>query len=337
MPKKRLLRQMSPTTLLTLLSLVTPTAATYRLLDLYNSTNFFSSFTFFTSPDPTHGFVTYLSATEASARALAGYSQDGIYLGVDYTNVTNSTTGGRASVRVTSQKSYTRGLLLADITHMPTTLEAYSGCGLWPAYWTFGPDWPNSGEIDILEGVNSADTNSVTLHTSKGCTISNSGSLSGTTLVRADCTGSEGCSQQTSLDGTYGRGFNDAGGGVYAVEWTEEFIKVWFFPRDHDLTPSLTGNPPEEAPDPEEFGTPLAAFVTDTSSSANCSIESHFKEHQIVFDTTFCGDWAGEAWGDDEACSGLAEKCEDFVGEVPEAFEEAYWIVMSVSVWEKEE
>jgi hypothetical protein len=24
------------------------------------------------------------------------------------------------------------------------------GCGTWPAFWMFGPDWPNGGEIDTL-------------------------------------------------------------------------------------------------------------------------------------------------------------------------------------------
>lgn len=31
--------------------------------------------------------------------------------------------------------------------------------------WTLGPDWPNNGEIDIIEGVNSELVNSMALHT----------------------------------------------------------------------------------------------------------------------------------------------------------------------------
>jgi hypothetical protein len=31
--------------------------------------------------------------------------------------------------------------------------------------WTLGPNWPSSGEIDIIEGVNSQKANSMALHT----------------------------------------------------------------------------------------------------------------------------------------------------------------------------
>lgn len=34
-------------------------------------------------------------------------------------------------------------------------------------------------------------------------------------------------------DFTYGEGFNQGGGGVYAMEWTSDGISVWFFPRRH--------------------------------------------------------------------------------------------------------
>ena len=49
---------------------------------------------------------------------------------------------------------------MIDIQHMPT------GKGTWPAWWSYGPDWPNNGEIDTIETVNIEDVVQQTLHTS---------------------------------------------------------------------------------------------------------------------------------------------------------------------------
>lgn len=49
--------------------------------------------------------------------------------------------------------------------------------------WTFGDDWPNQGEIDIIEGVNLQTKNDVTLHTSNGCSTSGTGQT-GTSVTK---------------------------------------------------------------------------------------------------------------------------------------------------------
>ena len=76
-----------------------------------------------------------------------------------------STGSGRGSVRITSYGTWDYGLFIADLEHMP------EGCGTWPAWWLVGPDWPNGGEIDIIEGVNNQIYDQSTLHTSSGCTM----------------------------------------------------------------------------------------------------------------------------------------------------------------------
>lgn len=46
-----------------------------------------------------------------------------------------------------------------------------------------GPNWPSSGEIDIIEGVNDAAQNQMTLHTSPGCTVNvGNGGQTGTSV-----------------------------------------------------------------------------------------------------------------------------------------------------------
>jgi hypothetical protein len=49
-------------------------------------------------------------------------------MGVDYTNVASG--AGRASVRLTSKKSYNNGLVILDLAHMPGGI-----CGTWPALY----------------------------------------------------------------------------------------------------------------------------------------------------------------------------------------------------------
>jgi beta-glucanase (GH16 family) len=183
--------------------------ASYGLVSTYDSSNFFSEFSFFTGSDPTHGYVSYQSESAAQSEGLINTNNGQIYLGVDYTTVNPS--AGRASVRVTSNEGYTHGLFIADIAHMPGSI-----CGVWPAFWLFGPNWPNSGEIDVIEGVNLAGTDTITLHTAAGCTINIAGSQSGTVLQNSNCNtdnANTGCGVTTTTANAYGNDFNDIGGG----------------------------------------------------------------------------------------------------------------------------
>lgn len=203
----------------------TSSSLSYRLKDRFDSSNFLNSFSFFTDSDPTHGFVKYVSEPAAKAANLVSTANSKVKLDVDHTNITPN---GRPSVRLTSHKSYNHGLFIADIAHMPS-----STCGSWPAFWLVGPNWPLSGEIDVIEGVNTQNMNSMTLHTAPGCVIDNAYSLPGTTLMEANCnanSGFNGCSASSSDARGYGNGFNAVGGGVYAVQWESSGIYVWFFP-----------------------------------------------------------------------------------------------------------
>lgn len=291
-----------------LLSFGVVAQAGYTIQDNYDSNTFFEGFEFFSGSDPTNGFVKYHDASTANSTSLAGYAEEGIFLGVDYTTM-KPQAPGRGSVRVTSKKAYTTGLFIADIAHMP------GGCGIWPAFWTFGPNWPNSGEIDIIEGVNSYTNSTSTLHTSEGCTFS-----------QGDCgagQGTTGCGQQSNNVKTYGSGFNAIGGGVWALEWTNQAISIWFFDRT-SIPSDITAGTPK----PTSWGTAQTAF-----SGSGCNIDQHFQNHNIVFNTDFCGDWAGKVWASDGNCKSLAATCNDYVSSNPSAFTNAYWLINSVKVY----
>jgi beta-glucanase (GH16 family) len=295
----------------------------YALKDHFDQSNFFTGFNFFSDRDPTNGFVRYAAAQTANSAQLAGYADGMVYLGVDFRDP--SPAGGRASVRVSSNAAYTRGLFVADIAHMPV------GCGVWPAFWTFGPNWPNSGEVDIIEGVNSMDTTLITLHTGPGCSVRAEGGLPDTVLKETNCNKDEGrggCGQTTTNRAGFGAGFNANGGGVYAMEWTPQSISVWFFPRGSPQAAATAANA-TAPPDMASWGPPTARFV-------GCDFDQHFRAHNIVFNTALCGDWAGkqEVWAADATCSAAAPTCRDFVTANPGAFAEAYWLIKSVTVFE---
>lgn len=88
--------------LLSLLNL----ANAYSLVETYDSTNFFDEFTFYTGADPTDGYVTYVSQSVADNDDLVRYENNQVYMGVDST--TQNPPGGRNSVRVSSNASYSK-------------------------------------------------------------------------------------------------------------------------------------------------------------------------------------------------------------------------------------
>ncbi|KAF2729114.1 hypothetical protein EJ04DRAFT_77749 [Polyplosphaeria fusca] len=308
-------------TLLSGAALANLAIAGYVLEDDYMN-DFFGNFDFFTAPDPTNGFVDYVDQSTAQSTGLINATSGGISWGVDSTN---QTPNGRPSVRISSKKSYDSGLVVLDVAHMPT------GCGTWPAFWMVGPDWPDNGEIDILEGVNDQETNAMTLHTGPNCAITGNGAQGGFSgdvatencdVNAPDQDKNAGCSIKHPSKQSYGAGLNDIQGGVYATQWTEDAISVFFFPRD-----SIPKDIASGSPDPSTWGLPSAKF------SGSCDIASTFKQQQIVFDTTFCGDWAGNAW-DSSSCSSKAKTCDEYVQNNPEAFGEAYWTINSLKVYQ---
>jgi hypothetical protein len=101
-------------------------------------------------------------------------------------------------------------------------------------------------------------------------------------------------------------------------------ILQWFFQRGSipaDITSGspVTGN----------WGTPIVAF----NGGSACNIDSFFQSQSIVFDTDFCGDWAGSVF-DSGSCSQYGS-CNSYVGANPGAFQQAYWLVNSVKVYQQ--
>lgn len=84
----------------------------------------------------------------------------------------------RNSVRIGSKATFGIGsLVILDAISLPY------GPTVWPAFWSLGDNWPNGGEIDIIEGVNGQTNNQITLHSAPGCYLATPMAGSGQVLA----------------------------------------------------------------------------------------------------------------------------------------------------------
>lgn len=110
---------------------------------------------------------------------------------------------------------------------------------------------------------------------------------------------------------TYGDSFNAVGGGVYAMDWTSDAIRIWHFPRG-----SIPQDIVNKAPDPSGWGTPQALFGGGTGLYS-CDVETSFANMNIVINLDLCGSYAGNLWGVNNQCDDFATTCEEWVGNNP--------------------
>ncbi|EED82883.1 predicted protein, partial [Postia placenta Mad-698-R] len=305
----------------------------WKLKQSYEGNSFFAGWSFFTDTDPTGGTVDYIDGSAAESANLTGINSAGnAYLKVDTTPVITS--GYRRSVRITTDFTYTGALVVLDAVHMPT------GCGTWPAFWSNGPNWPDGGEIDIVEGVNDYTNDQVTLHTNTGCSLPTSNAtvlaIAGDIVGSTDCsvsgTGDAGCGIRASQTNSFGAAFNDIGGGVYTMQWDDTGVSVWYFTRS-TIPADITAG----APQPSGWGMPIANFP-----ASSCNPSQFFYDHSAIFDTTLCGAWAGDGWtasgipGQEQSCAQRTNTatCAEFVANNGAAFEQAYWEVKSVKIYQ---
>lgn len=179
---------------------------------------------------------------------------------------------------------------------------------------TNGPNWPNGGEIDVIEGVNDQATNQMTVHTGSACTLdtayasSFTGHVLGTNCLSTQQSNA-GCAISDSNSTSFGYGFNQGGGGVFAVVWDNSSgIGIWFFPRS-----KIPSNITSHKINLQNWGKPVGFW-----SSATCNLTENFYSHSLILDTTICGDWAGATYsssGCPGTCSQMVANASNFVGQ----------------------
>ena len=278
------------------------------------------SMRFYVGRDPTNGYVNY------------GIWNDQVTVTPEGKTIVSAgpiSGGSRNMVRLMSKKMYNSGLFVIKADHIP------EGLGTWPSFWltAYEPDssnWACNGEIDIIEGVNSVDQNSSrnvsTLHTndkngvkcrqngvpgiSNGgdCTSNGGGSID----MACGCGKSSicpygGCGVSLSSSSTFGKGFNEAGGGTYACELTPEgAITIWFFPAGQEPSDLIANDP-----NPSKW--------TSSNRTVFNPCTGQFSNLQIILNTTLCGDWAGNVY------PGGKSKCEADMNNAD--LSKAYWSI----------
>jgi len=306
-------------------------AANFVLKDSYVGSDFLDSWKWDTLDDPTHGRVNYVDQNTALGSNLSYASDSKFVMRADDFNNVKQGARGRDSVRIISDNAYGEAVIILDLQHMP------EGCSTWPAFWSLsqqGP-WPNGGEIDFIEGVNIDTQNLASLHTTPGCTMPQTRLESGNP-TSLDCNAyvnfNQGCGVSFAKPASYGSPFNEQGGGYYAIARTkQQGVRIWFWSRNEATIPDEIRNPPTDSSQDifpqDSWGMPEAVFPLGSGSS--CDYDSHFNAHQLVFDLTFCGDWAGSAY----SSSGCGGSCEDLVDNNPQAFSKAYWEINSLRIY----
>ncbi|KAK3386643.1 putative endo-1,3(4)-beta-glucanase, partial [Podospora didyma] len=280
--------------------------------------------------DPTHGFVDYKNYQDAHDGGLIKTQGTELYIGVDSDH---NGVAGRGSVRLESQTRYNKGLIIAHFTHIPKAV-----CGAWPAFWMYGPNWPNSGEADVYEQWNLADP-LYAFHTGApadvgACTLKPStfSATQGSNNCYIHAQGqfdNEGSalSLLSSIEKVTNRPLTDA------TQWTSTVFRVWTWPANKAPADALSGEP-----NPASWGLPT--FSVDSSS---CDIDRAFKDMRLVLNIDFCGDAAGNeglwGWTTNNLpgyCSGKTGYgwCPDYVNSHAGEYEEVYWKVKDIRVFQ---
>ncbi|KAI0033916.1 concanavalin A-like lectin/glucanase domain-containing protein [Vararia minispora EC-137] len=298
----------------------------FTLVQNYTGSDFLdtSKWSYFTGTDPTNGMVNYLSLKEAKAAGLVKVgSNNQTTISVESGNLPSGQ--NRKSVRISANEKWGKGLIIADFAQMPY------GCGVWPAFWTVGANWPDDGEIDIIEGVNKMANNQLTLHTGSSgtsCTTDTNpglingvpaflGNVLGTTCASSDGNNA-GCSFSDPDPTSFGPGFNSVGGRVITVVRDDMGIRMWSWRRSDVPADILAGKP---NPD-------LWSSATAYWSSVTCNFDEHFADQTIVLNTDVAGGWTTS----NLPGSGCGTDVNSIVANGSN-FENGSWVVNSISVW----
>ncbi|EJP61245.1 Concanavalin A-like lectin/glucanase [Beauveria bassiana ARSEF 2860] len=317
----------------------------YTLSKTYDASNFLDEFDFHTADtnpwasNDYFAFTTYLNKADAVSKGLVSVQDGKIYLGVDY-NTRTYGAGYRNSLRVQSKNSFKQGLVITRFSHLPKPV-----CGGWPFFGTLGTGrHPENSEIGMYEGWHLSPVNKVALYggpeSTGQCVLDQSAHTAG--LVSSNCDHEfqygydrwkyQSCLPEETQNGIWG----SSKGGIQALEWTSDAIRLYNWPIG--AAPSNIGS---SNPDTSSWGTPSAQF-----KGPGCDTQA-FSNQTLQFRFLFCSsvNAASSAWSNLPAdgkngptCKEItgAAQCIVYVGPNPQEFKDFYFGVEDIRIFDQD-
>lgn len=281
--------------------------------------SFFDQWEFDTA-DHNNGAVEYVTRDQAGPLAQAFSTHAVIRTG----EKSSSSSLKRQSVKLLSKKKYTHFLTAMRFSHTPF------GHGVWPSFWTTGDNWPNEGELDILEYAGE-DAAKMSFHTGTGA---NKCKLDQALLNKPGCPAfpdqnGMGYNCETDYPAKLGCApFRDGvqrftgeewaqNPGVIAAEYTDAYIKVFWFPESQ-----IPGDFASDAPQPDTWDKWIVSYYpfADSQASSPGSCAAPLGAQQIILQIELCGDWASKVFGhptkatcQDKDASDAGDCCTQFI------------------------
>ncbi|PIL26823.1 hypothetical protein GSI_11084 [Ganoderma sinense ZZ0214-1] len=333
----------------------------WHLADSHVGKDFLDAFVHQAIKDPTAGRVNYVSQATALSKNLTFTNSNTLVIRADHTKTLSATGPGRDSVRLMSKKQYKQHVTMSVSLHLhlhftlwdDTNLSSHvliaGTSGTCPKDAAPGPPFGRWAltpgprpvsiaalslfmfidlrEIDIIEGANDKSPNLSTLHTGSGCTMPAKRNQTGTstgTNCDSNATNNQSCGVHAKQKDSFGPQFNKAGGGWYAMERTDQHIKVWYWLRTDPKVPTdvRTG---AATVNTNAWGEPVGFWP----GGKNCDLAKHLDPHNLIINLTLCGSWAGNTFNAD-GCPG---NCDTYVEQNPAKFKDAFFDIAGVKIY----
>jgi len=279
---------------------VAPSNKHYALAWKAQGKHFFDDLHFTTGAGKTGGSVNYLDKNNAFQHGIINTSKHSAKMRVG--KAFNTASGPRRhSVKVGTKKRFKHFLGVLKYKHVPF------GLGVWPAFWTVGKNWPEGGELDVLEYA-SHEGQQVSLHTG----AKNHCKLSAHEVTKCmempDSNGMDyncytnygkgqlGCAPTTFAGQRPPEYWSDHPGAL-AIEWTERFLKVYYFDEANIPDDLDSETPTPEAWDEKWIISYFPFAASNEEHPGWCpNPENVMGPQQLILNIELCGDWAGSKW-----------------------------------------